>query len=101
MPKYMTTPAALGGVRITDVEFQVEFADRKGETFYFKDWDEACGQAVSMAASGSPVHLDVLIYSEAAARKWGGDDTVRAYKEDPDAVSVRIEVRADHIGPVR
>ena len=102
MPKYMKTPAALGGVRIKDVEFHVEFADRKnGESFYFDDFDKACGQAVGMAASGSPVHLDVLISSEAAARKWGGEDAVEEYREDPEAsVSQRIVIKADDQGRV-
>ena len=102
MPKYMKTPTALGGVRIKDVEFEVEFADRKNsETFHYDNWDEACGQAVSMAASGSPVHLDVPIYSEAGARKWGGEDAVEQYLDDPAAsVSQRIIVKADDQGRV-
>lgn len=83
-----------------DLEFAVDDAGGRQRTF--KDFDEAAGFAIAIAASnGQPVNLDVLISSKSAARAWGGDDAVEQYNEDPDAsVSDRIIIRAEHIGRV-
>ena len=83
---------------------QVEFAvdDMSGHERIFKTFNEAAGFAVSIAASnGSTVNLDVLIWSPAGARAYGGDDAVEQYFEDPEAsVFERIEIRADAVGRV-
>jgi len=85
--------------KIKDVEFAVD--DASGDQRIFDTFDEACGFAVSLAASGRKVNLDVLIYSEAGARRWGGDEAVKEYREDPDAsVSDRIEIRAESKGRI-
>lgn len=103
MPKWMKKPEALGGIG-KNIDFEVEFANRKGSAagaFYFHNFDKAAGQAVRMAASGSKVHLNVLIHSESAAYAWGGEDAAARYREDPDAsVSQRIIVKADDQGRV-
>jgi hypothetical protein len=82
----------------------LEFAvnDCGGKERIFKRFDEACGFAVSVAASGKPdVSVDVLCWTEGAARFWGGDAAVEAYREDPDAsVTERIIIRAESIGRV-
>ena len=86
--------------RHKDIEFSVE--DASGHERIFHTWDEACGFAVVLAVSdGEPHNVDVLIYSEAGARAWGGDDAVEQYRDDPDAsVSQRIEIRADDQGRI-
>lgn len=83
-----------------DVDFAVD--DAGGNEKIFGNFDEACGFAVSLAASdGRPHNVDVLIHSKAGARAWGGDDAVEQYLEDPDAsVSDRIEIRAEIKGRV-
>lgn len=82
-----------------DIEFAV---DVNGQERIFKRFDEAAGFAVALAASdGRTHHIDVLIYSVAGARAWGGDYAVEEYRSDPEAsVSDRISVRADHVGRV-
>jgi hypothetical protein len=86
--------------RHKDVEFAV--TDGSGRERIFKTFDAAAGFAVVMAVShGGVSNVDVLIYSKAGARAYGGDDAVEEYLADPDAsVSDRIEIRADHIGRV-
>ena len=83
-----------------DVEFAVD--DASGQQRTFKDFDEAAGFAVSMAASGrDDVNLDVLIWSRAGARAYGGDDAVEQYDEDPEAsVFERLEIRVNPVGRV-
>jgi hypothetical protein len=85
---------------IKNLEFAVE--DHSGRKRIFKTFDVACGFAVSLAASDGRAHnVDVLIYSEAAARAWGGGEGLEQYREDPDAsVSDRIEITANHVGRV-
>lgn len=80
------------------VEFSVD--DFSGHERIFKTFDEAAGFAVSIGTLRN-VSIDVLIYSEAGARWWGGDDAVEQYREDPEAsVSDRIEISVNHIGRV-
>lgn len=83
-----------------DVEFSVD--DAGGKERIFKTFDEAAGFAVAIAGStGKTVNLDVLIYSKAGARAWGGDDAVEEYESDPDAsVSERIEITAQSVGRI-
>lgn len=83
-----------------DVEFSVD--DASGKERLFRTFGEAAGFAVALATKdGREKNIDVLIYSVAGARWWGGDHAVEEYKEDPEAsVSDRIEVRADHQGRI-
>lgn len=84
-----------------DVEFSVD--DASGKERIFKKFDEAAGFAVSLASTGQPnVNIDVLVWSKAGARYYGGDYAVEQYNEDPDAsVFERLEVKVDYIGRVR
>jgi hypothetical protein len=65
-------------------------------------WEEAVSQAVFDALSqGKDVELDVVIWSEAGARWYGGDDAVEDYKEDPGAsVFDRIVIKASSRGRI-
>ena len=86
--------------RHKDLEFAVD--DANGEERIFKDFDEAAGFAVSIAATGrEDVYIDVLAWSRGAAKAWGGDDAAEQYDEDPEAsVFERIEIKADILGRV-
>jgi len=70
---------------------------------HFREFRDACAHAVAVAASGQEhVVIDVILFSEAEARYWGGEDAVEQYHEDPDAsVHQRIRVRAEDLGHVR
>ena len=82
-----------------DVEFHVELAN--GKTQVYRKFDEAAGMAVSLAASGRPTTIDVVIWSRAGARAYGGDWGVEQYNEDPEAsVFERIEVEANNLGRI-
>jgi len=53
---------------------------------YTRDATLAIVLAVEAALAGDGVAvLDVLVWSEAGARAYGGDAAVAAYAEDPDA----------------
>jgi len=80
-----------------DVDFSVD--DASGSERIFKTFDEAAGFAVSLAASDGREHnVDVLIWSKAGARFYGGDYGVEQYEEDPEAsVHERVVIRAESI----
>lgn len=83
-----------------DIEFAVD--DASGQQRIFKTWDEASGFAMSLAASGRTVNLDVLAYSRAGARAFMGDEGAEMYDEDPDAsVFERLQVKVNAQGRVR
>lgn len=84
-----------------DVEFAVENPLQGGEDV-FKTFPEAAAHAIALAASrGETIALDVLIYSKAGARWWGGDEAVEMYAGDPEAsVSQRVVVRAEDQGRI-
>lgn len=83
-----------------DVEFMVD--DASGHQRQFATFGEAAGFAVSLAASDGEQHnVDVLIYSPAGAKWWGGDYAVEEYDADPDAsVSQRIAISAEDQGRI-
>lgn len=82
-----------------DVHFEVE--DGSGRNRDFKSFKEAAAFALVMAASGRRTFLDVIVWSRAGARAWGGDDAVERYKEDPEAsVFERLEIRVNNMGRV-
>jgi hypothetical protein len=67
----------------------------------FKSFDEAAGMALAQAASRGETILDVVIWSRAGAKFYGGDYAVEQYDEDPEAsVFERIEIRANAVGRV-
>jgi hypothetical protein len=74
--------------------------DRGHGTTVFQDFDKAAGFALSRACShGGAMQIDVVTWSKAAARAWGGDAAVEIYEEDPDAsVHERIIIKAEAIG---
>lgn len=82
-----------------DVEFAV---DVNGQEKTFGTFKEAAEAAVQEAIShGETVNLDVLVWSEAGAEAWGGDDAVEQYEEDPEAsVFERFEVSVNAVGRV-
>jgi hypothetical protein len=82
-----------------DVEFAVD--DTSGEERVFKSFDEAAVFALIVAKSRGESKLDILVHSTWGARWLGGDDAVKAYKEDPDAsVFERYEIKVNAIGRV-
>lgn len=82
-----------------DLEFHVNKPD--GSTGVFDTPDKAAGLAVSLAISGHEATIDVVTWSEAGARAYGGDDAAEVYREDPEAsVHERIVVRAESLGRV-
>lgn len=103
-PTHLVRNGAAGGKRPRrrhpGVDFTVDDPNRTEHVFH--TFDEAASFAVGLARSnGSRVHLNVIVYSPAGARWWGGDDAVAAWNDDPDAsVFERIEVRADSLGRV-
>ncbi len=85
--------------KIKDVEFQIDLPN--GETKTFDDFRDACAFAVTLAASGWHVNLDVLIYSKGGARRWGGEHAVEEYEADPDAsISQRLVISVDDQGRI-
>jgi len=66
------------------------------------DFDEAAALAVVRSLSnGEPATIDVLVFSRAGAKFYGGDDAIAQYREDPDAsVFERIVVQAQSLGRV-
>ena len=83
------------------LEFHV--TDERGQgTTIFTNFDKAAGFALSRACStGNEMQIDVVTWSKAAARSWGGDAAVEIYEEDPDAsVHERIIIKAESIGRI-
>lgn len=82
-----------------DVEYSVE--DGGGKERIFKTFNEAAAFALGMAVSRGNADLDVLIYSKAGAKFYGGDDAVEQYQEDPDAsIFERFEIKVNNTGRV-
>ncbi len=81
-----------------DVEFMVSSMGRDSQ---FNTFAEAAHQAVALAASSGSATIDVLVYSRAGAKWYGGDHGVEVYNEDPEAsVHDRIELTANPVGRV-
>lgn len=82
-----------------DVEYHVEASGGKAQIF--KKYSEAATFAFTIATSRGEANLDVIIYSKAGARFYGGDDAVEQYEEDPEAsVFERFELKVNNIGRV-
>lgn len=86
---------ALMAAQHADLEFAVD-------GFYTHDFGAAMCRAVQRALTlGRPVALDVVVWSEDAARLFGGEEAVEVYREDPDAtVHDRIMVSAQSQGRI-
>ena len=81
-----------------DVEYHV---DLNGKTEVRKKFDEAAALAFAAAASRGEATLDVVIWSKAGARFYGGDDAVEQYEEDPEAsVFERYEIKVNALGRI-
>ena len=87
-------------MRHPDLEFQVQADSPHSD--YYKTWSEACEAAVRTSASREvPVYIDVLTWSRAGARAWGGDDAAERYSEDPEAsVFERFVIRVESQGRI-
>ena len=85
-----------------DVEFEVEHSGGKGEGGNFHTWQEATVYAVDLAANyGGTVDLNVIVWSRAGAKWWGGDYGAEQYEDDPEAsVFERFEVKVNVVGRV-
>jgi hypothetical protein len=85
-----------------ELEFHV--SDERGTaTTIFSNFDKAAGFAITRSgSSGVTMQIDVITWSRAAAKKWGGESSVEIYEEDPDtSVHERILVKAESLGHVR
>ena len=88
--------------RHRDVEFVVHSPRNIGSPTTFTTFRDALEKAVYMSYGIGPMFVDVLIYSEAGAQWFAGDDGVAVYHEDPDAsVFERIEIKANSLGRIR
>jgi hypothetical protein len=81
-------------------EFHVTSPD--GSTLITEDFTEAAGHALAIAlCRGETITIDVVIWDEEAADRWGGSDAVEQYLEDPEtSVFERIEVKANSLGRI-
>ena len=84
-----------------ELEFHVNDERGQGATI-FTNFDKAAGFALSQACyTGNEIQIDVVTWTKAAARAWGGDNSVEIYEEDPDAsVHERIIIKAESIGRI-
>jgi len=83
-----------------DVHFEVGVG-RGEKDRVFRTFDQAAVYAVSVAASGETVHLDVIVWSRAGAKWLAGDDGVERYNEDVDrSVFERLVIRVDNQGSI-
>jgi hypothetical protein len=85
----------------SNLEFHVS-PEGSFDTQIFTNIKEASVHAISLSVSrGQAVHIDVITWTKAAARKWAGDSGVEIYNEDPEAsVHERIVVKAEALGRV-
>jgi len=82
-----------------DVEFSVSWGHH--EERVYKSPKEATSAVVVGCMSRGEATLDILVYSEAGARSYGGDDAVEQYREDPEAsVFERFEFKCNAVGRV-
>lgn len=82
-----------------DLEFHV---DLHGKARVFESFKKAVeAAAIHSIGEGRPVNVDVIAYSKAAARTFGGEEGVESYLEDPDAsVFHRISIKAEDLGRI-
>lgn len=85
----------------SDLEFHVS-TDHSTDTEIFTNFAKASAKAIQVAIShGVTMHIDVVTWTKAAARKWAGDYGVEVFNEDPEAsVYERIVIKAHSDGRV-
>lgn len=85
----------------SDLEFHVS-NERGQATTIFTNFDKAAGFALAKAcSSGVEMQIDVVTWTKAAARAWGGDNAVEVYESDPEAsVHERILIKAQALGRI-
>ena len=95
----MTTPTPTPGLLGHQIHDDLEYAVG---AVYTRDAALAIVLAIETALAGDGVAvLDVLVWSEAGARAYGGDAAAAVYAEDPDAsVHDRIVISAISQGRV-
>lgn len=82
-----------------DVEFEVHHGN--GKTDRYGDFEGAAARALDLALAHGKSVIDVIVWSQAGARAYGGSDGVASYKEDPEAsVFERIELKVNLVGRV-
>lgn len=84
-----------------DVEYHID--EIGGGTFITHSFDKASAYAVrqSIDLGEKWTNVDVVVWSEAGAKWWGGDEGVRRYHEDPEAsVFDRLVVKAQSQGMI-
>lgn len=84
---------------MADLEYEIN--DEDGCPTVFEDLKDACAYATARAITHGKVTIDVLTWTEEAAREWGGDEAVEAYREDPEAsIFERLEVTVNSLGRI-
>jgi len=82
-----------------DVEYHVE--SQHHDTQVFGEPDAAMIAVGTACMHTGAATLDVVIWSKAGAKAYGGDDAVDQYEEDPEAsVFERFEFRCNALGRV-
>jgi len=78
-----------------DLEFHVQCGG-DSSTKIFTKFEDAAAQAISASISRDcDAIIDVITWSRAAAKKWGGEVAVEIYEADPEAsVHQRLVIRA-------
>lgn len=85
-----------------DLEFHVGQEGYSKSDSIFKTFGEACKSAIARSvSSGNAMIIDVVTWSRAAAKAWGGDAALQVYDEDPEAsVHERIIIKAESQGRI-
>lgn len=81
-----------------DVEYHVEGS---AATEVFTDPEKAFAAVGHWCIAYGQARLDVVIWSKAGAKAYGGDDAVKEYEDDPEAsVFERFDFRCNAVGRV-
>lgn len=92
--KKLTDLLADGEFKHDQVEYEV--GGKNFETFA-----DASKRAMLTAVDTGEATIDVLVWDEAGAEAYGGEDAVERYREDPEAsVFERFEIRVNNAGRV-
>lgn len=82
-----------------DVEYHVDLTD--SVTDRYEHMEDAAGTAVMVALHKGEATIDVVVFNKGGAWKYGGDDAVEEFLEDPEAsVFNRIELKVNMLGRV-
>lgn len=88
-------------LRHTDVEYSVDWPGNTMQETVYDNFADAAKALVSLCTGSGKATLNVLIFSEAGARFYGGDTAVEQYLEDPEAsVFERFEFKCNAVGRV-